>query len=112
MNKIIQSCLLSFCKEIAQGTLDNKETSVQFEHFINYLIIKREFLDVFDYERFYVGGSGDCGIDGIAIIANDEILDDEKEIDEYLGSRTLDIDFVFIQSKTSENFYNKDLINF
>jgi hypothetical protein len=51
------------------------------------------------------GDGNDTGIDGVAIIVNNNIVDEVDEIDELLEvNGYLDVTFVFIQAERSSNF--------
>ncbi|KLI21600.1 AIPR family protein [Brachyspira hyodysenteriae] len=111
MNQIIKGYITKFRDEIL---LDKKlKDETVFEHFINYITVKRDFLDDFLVEDIHIGGGNDNGIDGLAIIVNDEIITDldllKNLIDEH---NNIFVSFVFTQSKTSSNIDSGDLYKF
>ncbi|HRB70671.1 MAG TPA: AIPR family protein [Flavobacterium sp.] len=81
-----------------------------FEFFSNYCIISRihpeAFISDFDkIEDLNVGGGEDTGIDGLAIIVNDHLVTNIQEIEDLKNFRKrLDVQFIFIQAKTSPKF--------
>lgn len=112
MNQIIQGYMGDFRETKA---IDEKiEQSVLFEHFINDLIIQKDFSDDFDFNKIHVGGKGDNGIDGIAIVINQEVLDlNEEDIEKILtDNKSLSVSFVFIQSKTSGSLDLGEVLKF
>lgn len=113
MNPIVKGYMDKFKEDVIQSK-DGISDSELFAHFINYILVKRDFSDSFDFNVMNVEGGGDCGIDGIAIVINQEVLDidDEADIKNIIGDKKLDIDFVFIQSKTSEHLNTGDLLKF
>lgn len=112
MNQIVKGYLSKFIDEsnnIIKGMVESK----QFEHFINYIIIKRDFLDNFDLEDIHTGGIEDRGIDGLAITIDNNLISDmglAKEICKDL--QDISINFVFIQSKTSNSIDSGDVLKF
>lgn len=85
----------------------------QFEHFINYIVVKRDFLDDFDLDVISVGGGGDCSIDGIATIINNNIINDIDAAQEIIKhNKKISIDFIFIQSKTSDTIDSGEILKF
>lgn len=58
-------------------------------------------------------GKNAQGIDGIAIIVNHKLVTSISEIEfQIQNSRVLDVNFVFIQAKTSSSFDNTLMLNF
>ena len=111
MNKIIKGLLNSFKKEQSLG--DNLPEHELFEHFANYCIVSKEYNDSFNLDKVYVGGSGDNGIDGIAIIVNGNLVSSKDEIEDLAKfNKYLDVSFVLVQSKTSTNFDSGDIAKF
>lgn len=112
MNPIIKSYLSDFIEEYPDYK-DLKE-SEQFEHFFNYIIVKRDFLDDFNLNRIlHAGGKSDNGIDGITIIVNNNLVDSVDLAKEGCeNSKYIFIDFIFTQSKTSENIDSGDIYKF
>lgn len=96
-------------------TQENIETDISkdFEYFGNYSVVSNEYNKTFEAELVTVGNGNDTGIDGIAIIANGHLVEDQNEIDDLLESNGyLEVSYIFIQSKTSSNFDTKEMHNF
>lgn len=107
-NKIISGYIYEdFKKDF--GIEENKE-GVLFEMFSNYCIITRIHPDAFstDFDKIEdmnVGGGEDTGIDGLGIIVNEHLVSSIEEIEDLKNfRRRLDVQFVFIQAKTSPKF--------
>lgn len=77
----------------------------QFEHFINYCVISKEYDSISFDEQSISTGTATPGIDGIAIIVNNKLCSSIFEIQNLIElNRTLTANFIFIQSKTSNKF--------
>ena len=110
MDKVTQHLLDSFIKKHA---LEHKKLSDVFEDFCNYIVMKNECnIDLdFNSNNISTGGPGDTGIDGLGIIVNGKLInylmdnDNENAIDKYFKLHgKFDIEFIFIESKTSPGF--------
>ncbi|THF76249.1 AIPR family protein [Cohnella fermenti] len=103
MDRITKSFLDDFSKSQQINTAD---TSKLFEHFVNYSIVSREYDDSFEIQDISVGDGGDCGIDGIAIIANGKLISSVEEIDGLIemNKSLQEVKYIMIQSKTSQSF--------
>lgn len=110
MHRIIKTHLKKFLE--SKG-IEEPDISKQFEMFVNYCIISRYFSGKFDVSDVTTSGD-DAGIDGIAIIADGELITTLEEIESLFQThkRSIEIDIVFIQSKTSESFQKKEMITF
>jgi len=50
-------------------------------------------------------GKGEFGLDGTAVIVNDILVDDEEQLEDIVDhSPSLQVQFIFLQSKTSPTF--------
>jgi hypothetical protein len=102
MDKILGGYLTSFTDEY-----DFKHLSIEriFENFVNYCIVSKNYPGSFELEAISVDDGGQLGIDGIAIIVNDHLVTEIEEVED-LGSiyGRFNVDFIFIQSKTSPKF--------
>jgi hypothetical protein len=111
MDRITSSYLQAFKQ--AQSFSDDLQESVLFEHFVNYCIVSKEYNAQFSLEDVHVGGGGDLGMDGIAIIVNGNLITSPEELDDFAKSnKYLDVEFIFIQSKTSNSFDAKEIGTF
>ena len=110
MDRITSSLLNEFIKN---NEIENQNISDNFEDFCNFIIVANEYNKTFDYRVVSTGKGSDCGIDGICLIVNGNLVDSRDEIEDLLEvNGTLDITFIFIQAKTSSNFDTKEINNF
>lgn len=111
MDRIVQSYIDDFLKSQQIG---EKDSSKQFEMFSSYCAVAQQYTEVFDLSDILTGAGGDCGIDGIAIIANGTIISSKEEVDDLieLNKGLSDMLFVFIQSKTSSGFSSGEMGTF
>lgn len=84
-----------------------------FEAFCNYCVVNKENgLDTIDLNELTTGDSAQ-GIDGIAIIVNGKLVNTTTDVDELiLINKYINVKFILIQSKTSDNFKNDEIANF
>lgn len=109
MNKIIESFLDTHIQEYSIQQLP-KDTA--FEHFINKCIISKYSIDRFDPSDIMTD-SGEKGLDGVAICVNGRIITTIDELDSIKNEvKTLDVKFIFIQSKTSNSFDGEEIGTF
>ena len=106
MDVVTQSLL----KEFAESQkIEGLKQSDQFEAFINYIVVSDVYPEEFDF-NVVAAGEGEFGIDGIAIIVNDAIVDDEEQLDDIIEhNAVLQVQFIFLQAKTSSSFDAGDL---
>lgn len=111
MDRIVQSYIDDFLKS---QQIDEKDSSKQFEMFSSYCAVAQQYTEVFDLNDILIYVGGDCGIDGIAIIANGTIISSKEEVDDLieLNKGLSDMLFVFIQSKTSSGFSSGEMGTF
>ena len=110
VDPITQKFLGEFCKSFE---IDENKTDPSFEHFCNYCCVNKEngIVDI-KLEEMSTGKNAQ-GIDGIAIIVNHKLVTSISEIEfQIQNSRVLDVNFVFIQAKTSSSFDNTLMLNF
>jgi hypothetical protein len=81
MDVVIQSLLREFSES---QKIDGLSQSDQFEAFVNYVVVSDIYPEEFDYSSVATG-PGEFGIDGIAIIANDSIIDDEEQLEDIIS---------------------------
>lgn len=85
-----------------------KDTEDQiFEKFVNYSELLQHQPDAFSSDLEFldlvcVGGGQDAGLDGLAIKVNGYFVKSQEEIDEFLKSGQIDIEFILIQSKNKK----------
>lgn len=110
MNIIIQGYLDDFCNDF---NFINIGTDTKFEHFVNYTIISNEYDSTqFDVSEIHTGKAAQ-GIDGVGIIVNNRLCFSVDEIKTSISfNNKLEVDFIFIQTKTSEKFKGTDIESF
>ena len=110
MDRITESFLQEFSSNFGFDKLD---TSNQFEYFADYCAIAHETGAVeIDLQDMYTGGSAQ-GIDGIAIEINGRYVQHTSEIDDIIRyNKSINVTFVLVQAKTSEEFTNARISNF
>ena len=107
---VLESYLKDFAVDHGKSHLVEAE---QFEHFINYCVMAKHYTEPFDPDTVSIGGGGDLGIDGIGIFVNDHLCLTSEEVDYFKKTlRRLDVEFVFVQSKTSSKFDGGDIGTF
>lgn len=106
--------LKSYVKDFSeQNALEMLSEADQFERFVNFCVISKQYPRDFDYEDLSVGGGADSAIDGVAIIVNGNIIQKPEEIEFFLNKNgSLSVSFSFIQSKTSAKFNGAQILNF
>ena len=91
----------------------SKSESKDFEKLGNYIVVSNEYNKTFDLEAITVGEGNDTGIDGIAIIVNGQLIDSVEEVDDLLEKNNfLEVEYIFVQSKTSSSFDSGDINTF
>lgn len=110
MDRITESFLQEFSNNFGFDKLD---TSDQFEYFADYCAIANETNTVeIDLQDMYTGNSTQ-GIDGIAIEINGRYIQHTSEIDDIIKyNKSINVTFVLVQAKTSEEFSNTLISNF
>lgn len=109
-DEILKSYVRDFSE---QNSLDARPEPEQFERFVNFCIISKQYPREFDFEDLSIGGGSDSAVDGVAIIVNGNIVQEPEEIDFFLNRNgSLSVSFSFIQSKTSAKFSGAQILNF
>ena len=110
MDKIIESFVEDFKTEF---NYDGIATSKLFEHFVNYVLISKIYPYRSSIEKINVGGTRNPGIDGLAIMSNNHLVTSQEEVDYFIqDADLLEVEFDFIQSKTSDSFEMGGISNF
>jgi hypothetical protein len=103
MNKIVESLLKDFRSE--HGLPQTVEQDTAFEHFAANLTIGLLTNGVLNTDECVVGEGSQPAVDAIATIVNGSFVRDVDEVETYLEMNGyLDVDFVFVQAKTSPSF--------
>lgn len=109
MNPVIGNLLQEF---IDTQKIKAKDKQSEFEAFANYIITYPKVPDTFDVD-ILSPGEGEFGIDGIGIIINEKLVDNEEQASDIIAaSNTIDVEFLFCQAKTSEKFDSGDVLKF
>jgi hypothetical protein len=103
MDKITEALLAEF---VAEFGLEELEDYIKFEAFATWVTTRRHYSDAtFDPTTLVTGSGNDTGIDGIAIIANNNLIIDDTTIDDLLEvNGYLDVNFIFVQAERSSHF--------
>ncbi len=105
--------LRSYLREFTEMyKLSNEKESDIFEFFSAYCIIHRDFSEHTDLEDVVVAGSHDTGIDSLAIFLNDIHVTNDSQVDEIANRHRIDVDFCFVQSKTSRKLKASEVGSF
>ena len=97
----------------AHHNLSSLDESATFERFAAHCVTSTHCPDTFEPDDVAVGGSGDLGIDAIAILVNDHLVRSESDILHFKTAlRRLDVQFLFVQAKTSPHFPAADIGTF
>lgn len=94
--------------------MDGMESSKAYEYFANYLLVSKlhpdAFSDVGDLHRIVVDEKSQFGLDAIAFIVNGNLVVSKEDISCYAKSKKLDVQIIFIQTKTEEKCDTGDLL--
>ena len=110
MDRITKSLMLELLDSLEiKSTTEPKD----FEKFCNYVAVSNEYNKTFDLESITVGDGDDTGIDGIAIIVNGQMIESVEEVDDLIEKNNfLEVDYIFIQAKTSSKFEGSEISTF
>ena len=110
MHRITKAHLDNFAQSYG---FENVDEHTKFELFVNFAIMSSRSSYQFEIEDVTTSKQDD-GTDGIAVIIDEEIVpsdEDAKSI--FTGNRkNHDVEFIFVQSKTSESFDLGDFLKF
>lgn len=102
MDRIIESFIDDFK---AEYNYNGTEKSKLFEHFVNYVLVSKIYPDRSSLDKINVGGNRNPGIDGLAVMTNNHLVTSQEEVDYFIQELDLlDVEFNFVQSKTSDSF--------
>lgn len=111
-NTILAGLVEEFCDE--HGIYE--EESKAYEYLINYLIVSRVQPEAVESAEqilsLDVDDGGTFGIDGMAFFVNDVLISDVKELSNFSKARSNEINFTFIQTKTSASIDVGDISKF
>lgn len=109
MDRITQSMVDAFKHDL---NLNFGDLALLFEYFSNYCVVNNVYgINDFDLDEITTGNSTQ-GIDGIAIIVNQKLINTTDDIDMLISvNQTISVKFVLIQTKTSTSFNNTEISN-
>ncbi|MBD8605356.1 AIPR family protein [Aeromicrobium sp. CFBP 8757] len=111
MDRVTKSYLEEFRSE--QSLASGLSESTMFEYFADYCVVSLAHEEEFDAQDVHVGGEGDLGLDGLAIIVNGVLIGSVEEASDLLDiNGFLDVKFIFVQAKTSSGFNGEQIMTF
>lgn len=109
MDAVTRSLMKEFAEQ--NGFAAENEATL-FEHFVNYLITVDSTGTDFEVETISTGNN-EFGIDGIGIIVNDILIEDDEQLSDIIDSyKILEVSFYFIQSKSTSGFDAGEILKF
>lgn len=110
MHRVVKAHLDSF---IDSFSLAGMEESAQFERFVNYSVILSRTPVTPELDDISTG-PGDDGMDGVAVIIDDEVVISNKDAESVFSGakRQHEVEVVFVQSKRSDSFDLGDFLKF
>ncbi|PSL94851.1 AIPR family protein [Pseudomonas sp. R9.37] len=110
MHRIVNSHLKNFVKSFG---FESDPQDQQFEYFCNYAVLYSRCASGFDLDDLTTG-VGDDGVDGVAIILDEEIIisDEDARSAFQTDRKNHDMEVVFVQAKTSDGFDLGDFLKF
>lgn len=111
-NTIISGLLEEFSDEFSIYENDSKV----YEHLINYLVVSRVQPEAVESAeqilKLNVDDGGTFGIDGMAFFVNDNLVNNATELSMFSKSKSNEVNFTFIQTKTSSKLNVGELSTF
>jgi hypothetical protein len=109
LNQLVQGLLTKFVEDQAFVGLSQSEA---FERLAVWCVLARSLPGGSSIEDL-MAGNETVGIDAVAVMANEELLLDQQDAEDVTsGGHTIDVDFTFVQAKTSEKFERSEILNF
>ena len=109
-DRILSTYVRDFVDTFSLGKLDE---ATAFEHLASYCVVSKYNPENFEPIDVAVGGHGDLGIDGIGILVNDHLVQTNSDVNHFKKAHSrLDVQFIFIQAKTSPKFEASEIGNF
>lgn len=102
MDSVTKSLMSEF---VLSNELSDLTQDKQFEHFTAFSVISSRHSDEFNTDDLVTGEGGDLNVDAFAVKVNGRIAHDADSVDELLKMNGyLEVEFVVVQAKTSNNF--------
>lgn len=95
-----------------QHGLNALEEADAFSQFATHCIITKKTGKIFSLDNLDVDGGQDTGLDAIAVIINGQLVNAKEDFDFFRKIGRVDVEFVFIQSKSSPKFDGAQMSNF
>lgn len=112
-NKFINGILHEFRNDFKLSGISESKI---YEYLVNYVIVSKMHPEAFDdtttLKDLDVDDGSNFGIDGIAIIVNNNLVLSIEDLDILKKSKILDVKIIFTQTKTSSNYDGGDLYKF
>lgn len=110
MHRITRSHLDSFSQSYG---FEQHDESNQFEFFVNHAVLSARLANNYELEDVTTG-AGDDGMDGVAIIVDEELVISDEDAESVFTTdrKNHDVEIVFTQAKTSESFDLGDFLKF
>ncbi len=112
-NKFVNGILHEFKADFKLSDLNESKI---YEYLVNYVIISKLHPEAFDdtttLKDLDVDDGSNFGIDGIAILVNNNLVLSIEDLDILKKSKNLDVRIIFTQSKTSLKYDGGDLYKF
>lgn len=109
MDVVTQSLLKEFSES---QKIENESEAVRFESFVNYVVVSDIYSEEFDF-NVVASGAGEFGIDGLAILVNDTLVDDDEQLEDIIQhTPSLNVQFVFSQAKSGAKFNSGEITKF
>jgi hypothetical protein len=110
MHRITKTHLESFIKSHGYEQL---EESKQFELFVNYSVLAARLANTYELDDV-TSSETDDGIDGVAIIIDEELVISSEDAEACFrsGRKNHDVEVIFIQAKTSESYDLGEFLKF
>ncbi|MFJ6042162.1 AIPR family protein [Brachybacterium paraconglomeratum] len=110
MDRITKAHIDEFRQE---QSLPDNDIALTFEHFVNYCVLSDHYDDEFSVLDLHTGGGQDLTIDGIAVVVNGTLVTSTDEAAALLAlNGFLDVQFMFMQAKTSSGFNGEEIAAF
>ncbi len=108
-DQILNGYLEDFKEQQGLNKLTDPEL---FSQFVTHCVISKQTGSSASLDDLDVDGGQDTGLDAIAVIINNRLVTDIEDVDYFRETGRLEVDFVFIQSKTSSKFEGAEIGTF
>lgn len=108
MNQLVQGLLTKFVEDQAFVGLTQSQA---FERLATWCVLARSLPGGSAVDDL-MAGDDTVGIDALAILANEDLVLDQQDAEDITSAgRTVEVDFTFVQAKTSEKFERGQILN-